>query len=400
MDPETIQKLLADVQTSLATFQSAPTDTYRIEAQEKALKLARALEKPRDVILHVSLLPTVVMAIKVAHDLHVFPTLAKATSPVPLDELAALKPADPLLVERIMRVLVANDFAEEPEPCQYLPTALTKEMTQRASIGVMESIFLEFLPAICKVPEYLQTIGYKNPEDPLFAPLQYAHNFSQKDGFSWLCENPAALSRFNGYMEGQRADRPHWADWFPVQDQILAGAHKGSDGTLLVDIGGGRGHDLIGLKQRFSDAPGKLVLEDLPMVIDEARSALDLAGNGIDVLGYDFFAQEQPVKGARVYYFRNIIHDWSDEKARIIFKNLVPAMEYGYSKVIMEEYILPDKNARGVESMTDIAVMIFCSGLERTRQRLTNLLESAGLKVNKFWTREGYGQGIIEAELA
>ena len=38
------------------------------------------------------------MAVKVAHDLKVFPTLAKATSPVPLNELAALKPADPLLV--------------------------------------------------------------------------------------------------------------------------------------------------------------------------------------------------------------------------------------------------------------------------------------------------------------
>jgi broad specificity phosphatase PhoE len=76
-------------------------------------------------------------------------------------------------------------------------------------------------------------------------------------------------------------------------------------------------------------------------------------------------------------------------------------MERGYSKVLMEEYILPDKNARALEGMTDIAVMVFCSGLERTRQRFSNLLESAGLKVNKFWTREDDGwEGIIEAELA
>ncbi|GAB1194350.1 hypothetical protein APSETT444_003595 [Aspergillus pseudonomiae] len=299
------------------------------------------------------------MAVKVAHDLKVFPTLAKATSPVPLNELAALKPADSLL----------------------------------------NKSFLEFLPGIQKVPEYLQLIGYKNPDDPLFAPLQFAHNF-QQNSFAWLCEKPAALTRFNAFMEGQRADRPHWADWFPIPDRILASAHKDSDGPLLVDIGGGRGHDLLGFKQRFPDAPGKLILEDLPVVIAAARSALDLEGNGIDVVGYDFFAQEQPIKGARVYYFRNIFHDWTDDKARLIIKNLAPAMERGYSKVLLEEYIIPDENARALEAMTDLAVMVFCSGLERTRQRFTNLLESAGLKVTKFWAREGDGQGIIEAELA
>jgi hypothetical protein len=38
------------------------------------------------------------MAVKVAHDMKIFPVLAKATSPVTLVELASAKPADPLLV--------------------------------------------------------------------------------------------------------------------------------------------------------------------------------------------------------------------------------------------------------------------------------------------------------------
>lgn len=38
------------------------------------------------------------MAVKIAHDMNVFPVLAQATGPVPLAELAAAKPADPLLV--------------------------------------------------------------------------------------------------------------------------------------------------------------------------------------------------------------------------------------------------------------------------------------------------------------
>lgn len=40
----------------------------------------------------------VFMALKIAHDMGVFPVLEKATSPVSAEELAAVKPADPLLL--------------------------------------------------------------------------------------------------------------------------------------------------------------------------------------------------------------------------------------------------------------------------------------------------------------
>lgn len=47
-----------------------------------------------------------------------------------------------------MRLLVAHGFAEEPEPCEYLPTALSEEMTQRTSIGVIESLYVSQSPCL------------------------------------------------------------------------------------------------------------------------------------------------------------------------------------------------------------------------------------------------------------
>lgn len=38
------------------------------------------------------------MAVKVAHDMSLFPVLNKSAVPVSVEELAAAKPADPLLV--------------------------------------------------------------------------------------------------------------------------------------------------------------------------------------------------------------------------------------------------------------------------------------------------------------
>lgn len=276
--------------------------------------------------------------------------------------------------------------------------------------------FLEFLPIVQKTPQYLHDTDYRNPDDPFRAPLQYTHNVDV-DGFSWLCQNPDALSRFNAFMEGQRADRSFWGDWFPVRERILTledgtalealnGDNNPSAPPLLVDVGGGRGHDLLAFRERFPEpmAPGQLVLEDLPGVLDEARagqgSGSELEARGIAAVPYDFFAEEQPVKNARVYYFKYVLHDWSDEKAAVIFRNLRPAMKPGFSRVLIEEYILPDLGSRSLPCMTDMAVMVFCSGLERTKYRWVRLLEGiAGLKVLKFWMREGDGLGIIEAEL-
>lgn len=166
--------------------------------------------------------------------------------------------------------------------------------------------FLEFLPSVQKTPEYLEATGYRNPEDPLFAPLQYTNNMKE-DGFSWLCENPDALARFNNFMEGQRADRPHWADWFPVQDRVLANADPNPDRALIVDIGGGRGHDLLGFRKRFPDAPGKLVLEDLPLVIDEVQGAQDLDAARIVPIKYNFFTEQQPVKGESIPFLQEAL---------------------------------------------------------------------------------------------
>lgn len=70
-----------------------------------------------------------------------------------------------------------------------------------------------------------------------------------------------------------------------------------ADRPLLVDIGGGRGHDLLEFRNRFPEAPGKLVLEDLPSVIDEVRDAQDLNAGDVDAVPYDFFAGQQPVPG-------------------------------------------------------------------------------------------------------
>jgi len=43
-------------------------------------------------------------------------------------------------IERMMRLLVVIGFAQETGRCEYLPTAISQEMSNRNSISVVESL--------------------------------------------------------------------------------------------------------------------------------------------------------------------------------------------------------------------------------------------------------------------
>lgn len=85
----------------------------------------------------------------------------------------------------------------------------------------------------------------------------------------------------------------------------LISTDVGDDGVLLVDIGGSVGHDLSEFRRKWPEARGRLILQDLPEVLDQARTmSLD---KSIEIMDHDFFTQE-PVKGKKVSnkYYHNL----------------------------------------------------------------------------------------------
>ena len=248
--------------------------------------------------------------------------------------------------------------------------------------------------SLSQMPFYLAKTGYKNVTgNP--GPFQHAKSTSD-DMFPWLINNnPDLMHHFSNFMAGQQAQRGDWFNRLDVKSLMLNGANSGSDATLIVDVGGGEGHDIQAFHRAFPDAPGKLVLQDLPPVINNIKQ-LDQA---IDKMAYDFFTT-QPIKGARVYYLRSIMHDWSDDKCVEILKRIRDAMKPGYSKLLLNEFILPSKNVPLYPALLDINMMALLNGMERTKKQWTSLLDSAGFKIVKFYDDpSGENEGIVEAEM-
>ncbi|KAI9037170.1 sterigmatocystin 8-O-methyltransferase [Aspergillus affinis] len=118
---------------------------------------------------------------------------------------------------------------------------------------------------------------------------------------------------------------------------------------------------------------------------------------GIEKVAYDFFA-EQPILGARVYFYHHILHNWPDADCLIILEQVVVGMTAGYSKLLLHEVILPEHGASQFEGSLDLVMMAFNRGMERTRKQWRELLAKAGLQVIQFWkATEEDGDGVVEA---
>jgi hypothetical protein len=65
--------------------------------------------------------------------------------------------------------------------------------------------------------------------------------------------------------------------------------------TLLVDVGGGRGHDVAKFRKKFATLRGQCILQDLPETITAVRASGNVP-EGVELQAYNFF-DPQPVQG-------------------------------------------------------------------------------------------------------
>ena len=74
-------------------------------------------------------------------------------------------------------------------------------------------------------------------------------------------------------------------------------------------------------------------------------------------------------------------------------------MTPGYSKILLNELVLPDKGCGIIAAQVDIAMMACCASEERSERQWHQLVGSAGLKIENIWTDVPEAESIIELVL-
>lgn len=75
-------------------------------------------------------------------------------------------------------------------------------------------------------------------------------------------------------------------------------------------------------------------------------------------------------------------------------------MEPGYSKLLINENVIPDTGAHWQATALDLVMMADFASQERTERQWSRLIEGAGMKINKIWTVVASAESLIECELA
>ena len=148
------------------------------------------------------------------------------------------------------------------------------------------------------------------------------------------------------------------------------------DTPIFVDVGGAGGHQCVEFRAKYPDIPGRVILQDQPPVVEQAEGALPV---GIEAMAHDFFTP-QPIKGARAYYMRTILHDWPDESAVKILENIRTAMDEK-SIILIDDIVMKENRPEPRAVEYDLTMAACLAGLERTRNQWEKLVDAAGLVI-------------------
>ncbi|KAI6089581.1 S-adenosyl-L-methionine-dependent methyltransferase [Hypoxylon rubiginosum] len=368
-------------------------------ARERLVASARdlvlAAETPMESLLwHIWALPTRTVAARIAVDLKIFETAVEnGGSPKSNEDLAAATGASPILVRRISRACVSMGMLAEQGPDMFVPNSMTKLLATKEYAAGIIFCFDNPQLSFAKLPEYLRSTNFQNPENASDGPFQYANNCPS--AFTWLTQHPDVFEAFHGYVHALRQHRPSWTDMYPVQSRLVEGLKSDGDASVLVDIGGGTGQVLQDFQKDVPEYTGRLVLQEIPEVVAAATEKGVGADGRIELQVHDFFTP-QPIRGARAYFMRSVLHDWPDEQCRKILGHLKGAMEPGYSKILISDCVVSDQQAAWQHVSLDLYMMAQVSSRERTEREWRALIVSSGLDVTGIYNEGDGNEGLIE----
>jgi len=171
------------------------------------------------------------------------------------------------------------------------------------------------------------------------------------------------------------------------------------DKTVL-DLGGGGGSFIATLLRNFPSMRGSIY--DLPHVIAHSSDLFSKGGTFEDLtdrvpqanlIGGDFLKWVPPTE---VYVMKWCLHDWTDEPAATILRNVRKAIVSGpVSRLVVFESILSDGRMGRLSRYGDINMMMTANGQERTEAQWRKLVEETGWKIDRIYPlRNAWVQAI------
>jgi hypothetical protein len=310
------------------------------------------------------------------------PDTLQANGPMTAAQLAA----DGLNVntdalERVMRACASVALFTEDAEGRFGPTPLSEVLTASAP-GSVKMVAQEIGGTWLRIfGELSETIRTGEPQ---------SHRVFGMGWWDWLNANPAELANFGEAMKANSQNSMQGV----LEKCDLSGVAK------IADLGGGFGHLVIALLEKYPTLNGILVdLPELIPVAKEKNPAPDGVAPRLEYHGQNIFEDVPP---ADTYIMKHIIHDWDDEHCSQLLRNCHRRMQ-GAGRLICVDAVLPPMGDTSETSakFLDLLMMGGIRGKERTLRQWDELYGAAGFRLTGVIPlQDNFGTSIVEGAKA
>jgi hypothetical protein len=282
---------------------------------------------------------------------------ALANGPLPVGDIAKQTETDAENLFRLMRALETIGIFQQVSPLVFENTPMSECL--RKDVPGSQAAFLRILaPGGGLYEGYGEMLAtLRTGRTALFENWGY-------DIWEHYRRNPAQATVFNEAMRSMTTS----------MTPFVTAAYNWSRFPVIADIGGGIGAQLVDILDEHPGCRG--VIFDQPEVVSTA-----IEHDRVERVSGNFF--EEIAVEADAYIFRNIIHDWNDEKALSILKTLRKTTK-PTARVMLIEWLIPETPGFHLGKWSDITMMTAVGGKERTRKDFEKLFSEAGFVLEEI----------------
>lgn len=198
--------------------------------------------------------------------------------------------------------------------------------------------------------------------------FRYTHGV---DFFDYLERHPETHAVFQTWMTRQTQ----------LQIPLILDAYDFSSFHRVVDVGGGHGRLLAAIVRANPGLQG--VLYDLPDVVENATHLRDPEVRArCETVGGSFF--DGVTTGGDCYLLKLVIHDWDDERALAILRNVRAAIA-DEGRLLLFEFVMPRTNEFHHAKFMDLNMLVLTEGgRERTADEFSDLYRASGFSLARI----------------
>ncbi|MFI2642685.1 methyltransferase [Streptomyces sp. NPDC018610] len=287
---------------------------------------------------------------------------ALGDAPLPVEDIAASVKTEPKPLRRLLRALACYGvFTEQPDGT-FAHTDMSRLLRED------DANSLRNITLWCTEPWTWQ--AWPKLDEAVRTGHDVVQDLFGKEFFVYLNEDaPESADVFNKAMT--TSSKQSAQDVADLLD--LSGA------ASVADIGGGQGHVVACLLEKYPTMRGTLL--DLPRVVDNADPRLRPGGplaDRVDIVPGD--CRESVPVTADVYIIKNIL-EWDDDSTARCLRNVMAAGG-PKARVVVIENLVDDTPSMRFSTAMDLLLLLNVGGAKHTTESMVSRLKAAGLVID------------------